>query len=232
VKSKPHTAEHRLAPAEQSDTIGAIVVNFQTPDLLVVAVESFRRFYPKIPLIVVDNGSRDRSRHVVMELEEQWPRVTLPLLLEENVHHGPALHRALQMASQDHIYIFDSDTIAMRGGFLEEMATILEEDPVAYAVGLADSSNKRGFLTPGGVPFTRTAYMMIRRSMYLDLPPFVHHGQPTLANFTGAAGRGYAVRSFPIETYVKHLGRGTASRFGYGLGIRSKLDYVLNKLGL
>jgi glycosyltransferase involved in cell wall biosynthesis len=232
VKPNLEDAERGSMRALRRDTVEALVVNFQTPDLLVNAIESFRRFYPGTSLIIVDNGSRDGSGNVLRELEGRWPQVTRLLFLKKNIYHGPALHRGLQIASHDYVYIFDSDTITFRGGFLEEMTGVLDTEPLAYAVGMVDNANKRGFLAAGGVPFTRTAHMMIRRSMYMNLPPFVHHGQPTLANFRRAAERGYAVRPFPIETYVKHLSRGTAARFGYGLGIRGKMDYVLNKLGL
>jgi hypothetical protein len=42
---------------------------------------------------------------------------------------------------------------------------------------------------------------------------------------------GYILKSFPIENFIDHRWRGTASRFGYGLGWRGKIDFVLNKLG-
>ena len=37
--------------------LSAVIIHYQTPDLLKMAVESFKRFYPKMPLYVVDNGS-------------------------------------------------------------------------------------------------------------------------------------------------------------------------------
>ena len=37
--------------------LSAVIIHYQTPDLLKIAVESFKRFYPQTPLYVVDNGS-------------------------------------------------------------------------------------------------------------------------------------------------------------------------------
>ena len=64
------------------------------------------------------------------------------------------------------------------------------------------------------------------------LSPELVHGLPVLHNFRAAARAGYEVVPFPVQDYVRHLGRGTVSRFGYSLGLRSKLDFLLNKLGL
>ena len=35
-----------------------------------------------------------------------------------------------------------------------------------------------------------------------------------------------------MDDYIDHLWRGTASKFGYGLGLKGKFDYLLNKLGI
>jgi hypothetical protein len=74
--------------------------------------------------------------------------------------------------------------------------------------------------------------MMLRRKLYHEFPAFEHRGMPTLRNFAAAQRQGYVLKSFPVEKYIAHFGRGTASRYGYGLGMRGKVDYVLNKLGL
>jgi hypothetical protein len=44
-----------------------------------------------------------------------------------------------------------------------------------------------------------------------------------------AKKRGYNLLDFPIDEYVIHMGRGTSSRYGYGLGLRSIIDFILNK---
>ena len=73
---------------------------------------------------------------------------------------------------------------------------------------------------------------MTRRSMYMQLPPFEHHGAPTLKNFAAAEKRGWKLLEYPIERHIDHVGRGTSGVFGYGLGWRGKWDFVLNKLGM
>ena len=86
---------------------------------------------------------------------------------------------------------------------------------------------------PGEAQVKRNAgkYGAMMSWWYETLPPFVHHGLPVLANMRAAHARGLRVAPFPIADYVWHKGRGTAARFGYGLGWRSRLDYLLHRLG-
>ena len=213
--------------------VTAVVVNYQTPELLEVAVRSFRYYYPDVPLLIVDNGSQDHSRRVIEQLLIEGEGTTRALWLPENIYHGPAMHRAMETVSTPYVYFFDSDTETRRGGFLEPMIAALEADPMAYGAGrVVEVDRRRGFRKPGGMPVLTTPHMLLRRDFYFRLPPFIHHGLPTIRNFRAAEQAGYRLISFPIETYVHHLGRGTAARYGYGLGWRARLEYLLHRLGL
>ena len=208
-----------------------VCINFQTPDLLEVAIGSFRKFYPTTQLLLVDNGSKDNSADRIRQLEKNYSGFTKSLLIEKNIFHGPAMDRAITMVSNEHVFFLDSDTETRQGGFLEKMISEFASQKV-YAVGRIDTVNKRGFHSQRGTPIVLSPYMMLRRTLYHDFPPFEHRGMPTLRNFASAQGKGYELKSFPVEKYIVHFGRGTASRYGYGLGIQGKVDYVLNKLGL
>lgn len=209
--------------------VSIVVVNFQTPDMLETAVRSFSRFYPEIPLLIVDNGSQDASRDVIGRLCGDLGPVAA-VLLDENRYHGPAMDLALRRLESDYVFFLDSDTETRRRGFLEEMVAACEPDDV-YGAGKVVHVNRRGFAEPSGIPVLVSAYMLVDRTIYLELPPFVHHGLPALQNFRAAREAGYRLVDYPIDEYVDHFGRGTAERFGYGLGLRGRIDYLLNKLG-
>ena len=213
------------------ESIFAVIINFQTPDLLKVAVESFRRHYPQVDLFIVDNGSRDNSTEVIRELKLNSPENIKTLFLKKNIYHGPAMHKVMNLINKEYIFFLDSDTEIKKGGFLEAMKTELEESKNNYGIGQQLTVNKRGFLTEKGITILAPAYMMLRRSLYFTLPPFEHHGQPVLKNFVAAHKKGYSLKSFPIEDFIEHHWRGTASRFGYGLGLKGKIDFILNKIG-
>ena len=208
------------------------IVHYQTPDLLRDAVLSFRAVYPDVELLIVDNGSRDGSDAEVLRIAAEAGGPTRTQLLPVNEFHGPAMDRVLREASTDAVFFLDSDTITRRGGFLEPMREAVFAADDVVGAGKLVTVDRRGFAAPVGIPVPASAYMLIRRSLYLDLPPFVHHGLPVLAACAVAHRRRLRLEPFPVDTYVDHLGRGTAERFGYGLGLRSRVDYLLHRLGL
>lgn len=212
-----------------ADTVSAAVVNYQTPDLTETAVRSFRTHYPDVPILLVDNGSRDGSPELIEQLAGELN--VEPLFLDENRYHGPAMDLAMHHLSTPFVFLLDSDTETKKGGFLEEMLTPLE-DPAVYGAGKIVHVDRRGFAAPRGIPVLVSAFMLLRRGTYLTLPPFVHHGLPALKNFQAAAERDLMLAPYAIENYITHLGRGTAERFGYGLGLKSRFDYLLKRLGL
>ena len=112
------------------------------------------------------------------------------------------------------------------------METLCLSNEQIYGVGEITRSNKRGYKAEDGEQILLTPYMLIRNDIYRSLKPFIHHGQPTLYNFTDARKKGYDLKHYEVSKYIDHLWRGTASKFGYGLGIRGKIDYILNKMGI
>ncbi len=215
-----------------NDSVCTVVINFQTPDLLLTTVNSFRKFYPDSPLLIIDNGSKDDSVTVIKEIKNKSEQNTQTIFLKENIYHGPAMHLAVQKINQKYIFFLDSDTETFKGGFLEQMIATLESSDKIYGTGRFLTVNKRGFQVKKGISFPAPAYMMIKKELYNYFPPFEHHGMPVLKNFVSALKQGYNFKEFPIEDYINHLWRGTAGKFGYGLGLKAKLDYILNKFGL
>jgi glycosyltransferase involved in cell wall biosynthesis len=214
------------------DNVRTVIINYQTPDLLTIAVESFRRYYPKERLLIIDNGSKDKSSHTIEKLEKITPDQTTSVRLESNIYHGPAMHHAMNIINEEMVLFLDSDTETKRGGFIENMLKEFELSSKLYGIGQILSVNKRGFQEPTGEQVLAPAYMMVRRNIYFELKPFEHHGLPVLINNMDAREKGYELKSFPIEKYIDHRWRGTASRYGYGLGWRGKKEFLLNKLGI
>lgn len=211
--------------------ITTVIINYQTPDLLTTAVSSFKEQYPDMELVILDNGSKDNSAEVIEGLKETYPKVSF-IGLSQNIYHGPAMDLLCkEHISSEFIFFLDSDTETKRGGFLEQMYSLFDDVNV-YGVGELNVVNKRGFKSESGLKILQTPYMLLKREVYNDLPPFVHHGQPTLFNFKAAQEKGLRLKEFRISEYIDHEWRGTADKFGYGLGWRGKLDYVLNKLGI
>jgi len=212
--------------------VRTVIINFQTPDLLKTAVKSFRKHYPEAPLMIIDNGSKDSSKEAIQQLQYLAPSCTDTLLLETNAYHGPAMHKAMESIKEEYVFFLDSDTQTIKGGFLEKMQKSLEISDRTYAIGRKMKINRRGFPSEDGTTVIVPAYMMVKRALYPKFLRFEHHGFPVMKNFFDAQEKGFILESFPIEDFIDHSWRGTASRFGYGLGWRGRLDYLLNKVGL
>lgn len=211
--------------------ITTVIINFQTPDLLATAVSSFKKEYPYMDLLILDNGSEDNSLEVIKDLEKQFSGISV-IELEQNIYHGPAMDLICKKyIKSEFVFFLDSDTETKKGGFLEKMNSMFNTEKV-YGVGEFNVVNKRGFKSNSGLTILQTPYMLLRTEIYNHLAPFIHHGQPTLFNFKSAQEEGYELKEFRISEYIDHKWRGTADKFGYGLGWRGKLDYVLNKLGI
>jgi len=188
--------------------ITAIIPHYRTPDLIEDAVTSLKRHYPDVDLIVVDDGSNDESREYVRLLQYRFRR-TITLLLDHNVGHGAALHRAICEVRTKRFFTMDSDVIVDRGGFLELMESRMIERGL-YGTGIIywrDAQRESPYLT--------CVAAMYDLKMYHSLPPFVHDGDPMAQNMDGAHKAGYEVEPFPMMRYITHLECGTRRRFGY-----------------
>ncbi len=217
--------------ADRLDRTCTVIVNYQTPDLLEDAVASFKRFYPEVHLVIVDNGSKDESSNVIRRLCKEY-HLCVFLFLKKNLGHGPAMHAMMERAEYEFYFLLDSDTVTKKGGFLEKMLAEFDDGSV-YGVGKVAPFNKHGFHDEeSGTSMLIAAYMLIRSSFYQGLSPFEHHGVPVARNFYESSKKGYHMIDFPIERFIDHLHRGTVGRFGYGLGLKGKINYLLNKLGL
>lgn len=215
-------------------SVSAVIINFQTPDLTKRAVHSFRKFYPAVPLLLIDNGSADQSVPMLKEFAAADPDSTELVVNSRNLHHGPAMHQAMTLRAEEHVLFIDSDCEILRGGILEIMLEALSSSPEGYAAGKRTFMNRRGFdipESPGAIPYLRPICLLVDRRRYLTLPPFMKHGAPCLANMKAATDRGFGLCPVPVDEYVRHLGRGTAARFGYRLGLRGKWNHFLNKMG-
>lgn len=215
--------------------VTAVIINFRTPDLTCRAVSTFRSFYPDVPLLLIDNGSGDGSIRALEACVRDAGGNTRLLANPRNLHHGPAMDLALRELQSRFVLFIDSDCVVTKGGFLEIMRAKLEEREHLYAAGKLIFMNRRGYdvsESSNASPYIRPICMLIKRELYLRLPPFRRHGAPCLRNMRAAVQNNLGLIHVPVEEYLLHEGRGTAGRHGYRLGLSGKLNHVLNRLGM
>ncbi|MEM1271936.1 MAG: glycosyltransferase [Bacteroidota bacterium] len=206
----------------------AIIVNYATPDLTRMAVWSLRGAYSDLPIVVVDAGSPDDSVDQLRLLATQ----TSIRLIEEpkNVHHGPGMDLVLRQIDTDWGLVFDSDCILYRPGLLEMLH---ERSAGAYMVGQRLAIDKMGYPARENAPvfdYVHPKCALVHRETYHTLPPFEKHGVPCLTNELEAQRRHLSFVDAPVDDYVYHIGRGTASRHGYALGAKGRLESVFARI--
>ena len=215
------------------DQVTTVIINYQTPNLLERAVNSFHQFYPDLKMVIIDNGSQDYSPELIKNWELSNRFHVEAKYFEENKFHGPAMDYALKyLVKTKYTFLLDSDTETRKKGFLETMINRAEQRKTIYGVGEIMHVNKRGFKDENGEVVLATPFMLLKTDKYKRLTPFEHHGLPTIKNFVQARQAGYGLINFPIRDYIYHKGRGTAEKYGYGLGLKGKLNFILNKMGL
>jgi glycosyltransferase involved in cell wall biosynthesis len=215
-------------------SVTVVMVNYRTPELSCRCIHSLRLQYPEVPVIVVDNGSDPATVGLLERLAEEQKDLRL-LCNPSNRGHGPALDQAVREADTELVLSLDSDVEVIGAGLIEGMSQLFS-DPSLLAAGQLVPMNRYGYPASATarlvIPYVYPATMMLCRRLYLQLPPFQHHGSPCLHTMRAACERGLTVADFDVSAHVNHDGAGTCSRFGYDLGIRTSIEKVLSRLGL
>ena len=201
----------KCVPTESSLPVTVICVNYKTEWLTREALQTFRRFYPKVKIVLVDNHSQDKSTALIKRLGQH--DLITPMIMDRNVGHGPAMNKAIiDHVQTPYAFLLDSDTKTIKGGFLEIMLKRLEQ-PLHYAIGWLRHVNTDGVSSTTKhkkyTPYVHPYAALIKVGLYLELPPFEYHGAPCLANMTKAKRIGYKVFDFSIQSYIEHLIAGT-----------------------
>jgi glycosyltransferase involved in cell wall biosynthesis len=201
------------------DNITTLTVNFKTPDLLEDCLTSFRKRYPGIPYIVVDNGGCQQSVELLRKMQETDRALTV-IWNNKNAGHGMALNQGINLVTTRFVFLLDSDTRCNKAGFLEKMLELFDKDPLLFAAGWLRYVNDSGVAyRNGSEPKNAIKYvhpyacLMNRWKLWL-LPKFTDGGAPAINMMRAAVQMKYNVESFPVEDYVWHKIAGTRGMFG------------------
>ncbi len=113
--------------------VSAVIVNWNTRDLLQECLESLRDHAPRessLEVVVVDNGSTDGSVELV---RSEWPGAVLSVN-QANEGFQKATNRGIRMSRGRHLLLINADA-HLTAGAIEVMADRLESDPSAAVVG-------------------------------------------------------------------------------------------------
>lgn len=113
--------------------VSIIIVNWNTKDLLLDAVNSIVRSKPKATyeIIVVDNGSEDDS--VISVKKVKGAKLTV-IENKENLGFSKANNQGIKIAKGEYILLLNSDT-QVKGDAIDKMLEFAEDNPDAGVVG-------------------------------------------------------------------------------------------------
>jgi hypothetical protein len=150
--------------------ITALTVNYNTPELLERLLVSFRKFYPKIPHLVIDGSGKSQYEKI-----KNFPtKYDIELFhFNYNIHHGPGLAYGMRQIFTPQILLLDSDMIILSGGWLEEMQKVLQPDD--YGTGDIQAGNgQQGYIAE----YMHPALALINREVALKYPLPDKSGMP------------------------------------------------------
>lgn len=197
--------------------ITILVCQRKTKDLIQLNLESILRFYPDIPILVVDGDSQDDSAMYLRWMQLKHPNINVWFRGNKSggkhTSHGVTMDEAIfNYINTKYVLIMDSDTIMDRGGCVEAMLQQMIDDQNIYATGtLMLVSNAGDACRPPDngediLRYSHPSCSLMRVDLYKQMKSkFCDHGAPSVYVMKEAAEKGYEVAYFPIHLYVSHL---------------------------
>ena len=135
--------------------------------------------YPQMRIIVVDDGSEDRTPHIVASLAQSDSRITL-LQQPRNLGKALALNAGIAAAQADYVIVLDADTIP-DADFLKSIITPLLKGDADAVAGNVKVGNR------GGLRIT-TLFQSIEYVSVLNTTRLMQGFSGTITTIPGAAG--------------------------------------------
>ncbi|MES2397946.1 MAG: glycosyltransferase [Bacteroidota bacterium] len=187
------------------EQVTGIIVSYNTRNLLCKCVESIRKFYPTMKLIIID-GSKpsDPCYYFARSLINY---VTKVHSVNRNIGHGEGMNLGISKCESEYFLLIDSDTV-INGNIIPEM---LDKIKNSYGVGQVVNVDNNGMNTDKGIKYLHPYFALINKDQYFKYLPIIHHGAPMINSMIdiNKKKKSKLLIDFPVEKYVKHLGRGT-----------------------
>jgi len=192
--------------------VTGVMVTYNTKGFAHTALTSMRRFYPTMPIIIVDGSNVENDCYqYVSELKDPYTKVYCKGF---NIGHGDGMHFGIQQVTTPYVLLFDSDIKVNRPAVGKMLAAMEEE---TYGVGYFEKLCKDGYFHRSNkhsikISYLHPVFMLLNCAQYFKYPPFVHHGSPCIETMVEIYNQRLSekiLKEFPIFDYIKHYGRGT-----------------------
>ena len=165
--------------------VSVVMPVYNSEKYVAEAIESILgQTFSDFELIIVDDGSQDRSPEIIREYERQDDRVRL-LRQEGNMGVATARNRGIDEAGGEFLALMDSDDISLPTR-LEQQLRFLQENPDIGAVGVRSKMANHDLTVQVGINAGRRLHAPIVLSLFTGV----------VALITG----GLMIRSQPLRT--------------------------------
>lgn len=218
--------EHAVdfTPTGGGGLVTGITVCYNTRVLAEKSYQSIRRFYPDMPIIIVDGSEPGNScAAYVRNLASELVTVMRP---GYNISHGPGMNMGINYCQTRYALMFDTDAELLEP-CVGDMLAMMEEDTfgVGYVIPTAFSGFGTWYPHPppqkgGWMPYLHPYFQLIDIRNYRKFPPYVDSGAPCTPTMLAIYKTGLAdkiVKQFKdmangTPRFVKHDGGGTCRR--------------------
>lgn len=196
----------------KKNNVTVLICQRQTKTETQMCVESLLRFYPDIPILLVDGKSEDDSELYLQWMAAQHPNITFWQRGNAVSSHGLTMDEAIRYhIKTTYVLLMDSDIITHRHGYIEGMLEQFAADNTVYATGSLMLVTR--FNHAVGAPldeddilrYAHPSCSMYHVATYKQLKPFADHGSPCVYNIMDALDKGLKIGMYPVDKYVTHL---------------------------
>jgi hypothetical protein len=189
------------------NNLTGLVVSYNQ-DCVITAIESIRRFYPELPLIIVDGSTEKKVREFFDNLDN-----CQTVYVDFNISHGRGLHLGITISPTEYVLCFDTD-IEMIEPCVEKMLELFKLDTlmVGKTVKLAQKSHGVDLHDGSDFTYIYPHFHIINRYNYRKYYPYIHSGAPgqILLPQIKELGLERVLKPFPVDDNVKHNQGGTS----------------------
>lgn len=113
--------------------VSIVIPNFNAENYISNCIESvLNQTYENIEVIIIDDGSTDRSWNIIKEYKKIYPNIIIQQ--QENMNASIARNKGIDLATGDYIIFLDSDDELFNEG-IEVLVNSIEENNSELAIG-------------------------------------------------------------------------------------------------
>ena len=118
------------------DKVSVVLLNYNTPEITVDSINSLRKYTKGVnyEIILVDNGSREESKHLLKKTVEKLPNVKI-IYVKKNLGFGKGLNLGIKHAKGKYLFLMSCDILFYENSLkklLEEYKRLTKKTKIAF----------------------------------------------------------------------------------------------------